>query len=108
MAYVPNNPHLYNHVIAGGLGAVAARWNKDAVAADYTANVDACAALAQAVDTLIAPDLEGLDDDDFDLVGRIVGGVVQDRYISSADPLFYADIAAAIVAMWEQGTTALI
>lgn len=100
MAYIPNNSILYNHAIAGAIGAVAARWNTDATQADYAPSVDGCVALAQAVDTAIPAGEYG--DNQADLLGRIVGGICQDRYLQSVTAADYTDIAAGIVALYNQ------
>jgi hypothetical protein len=108
MAYIPNNTNLYNHALAGACGAIAARWNQDPTQADYTTSVNACAALAQAVDTLIPPLGEQATDAVCDLIGRILGGVVQDRFPQSDDPAFYTGIATGVVAFFNQALTAFL
>lgn len=97
-----NNNNIYNAVIAGAGGGNQQRWITDVNSAEYTAFLGAVQAVAETVDSEIAPIDGDANIAQTALMQEIVAAVFATRFIQSTTEADYVDISQAIVALYER------
>ena len=102
-----NNNALYNAVIAGVMGGTESRrWLLSTLAADYAEEAAVAAAVATQIDSLIPAGTPT--DSQVNLLSSLTQAVFADRTATSITPSEYTSISQAVVAAYNQVSTALL